>query len=86
MTKRVTEVVMIVMALMAGSVPAYSAEGSDTPVSTAPKPAADTKDPGKTATDAVTNPSTVPPATGTTGSPDAHTTGSKPSQGSSPGR
>lgn len=35
---------------------------------TAPKPAADTKDPGKTATEAVTNPATVPPTEGTVGS------------------
>jgi hypothetical protein len=89
MTKRMTGVAVIATAFMASSVPAYAAGGSDMPVSAAPKPDADTKDPGKTATDAVTNPSTVPPATGTTGSqvsPDANTNGSKPSQGSSPGR
>ncbi|WP_342109203.1 hypothetical protein [Methylobacterium sp. SI9] len=41
---------------------------TDTPAETAGKPAADTRDPGKTATEAVTNPAAVPPTEGAVGS------------------
>ncbi|MGH1588117.1 hypothetical protein ACRBEV_06815 [Methylobacterium phyllosphaerae] len=48
---------------------------------TAPKPAADTKDPGKTATEAVTHPSAVPPTEGEVGTGKPPATGTPPTTG-----
>lgn len=45
---------------------------------TAPKPAADTKDPGRTATEAVTHPSAVPPTEGQVGTGKPPATGTPP--------
>ncbi|MCJ2085981.1 hypothetical protein MKK88_08225 [Methylobacterium sp. E-005] len=42
--------------------------GAEPRAETAGKPAADTRDPGKTATEAVTNPASVPPTEGAVGS------------------
>lgn len=42
--------------------------GADPKAETATRPAADTRDPGKTATEAVTNPAAVPPTEGAVGS------------------
>ncbi|MHB2211610.1 hypothetical protein [Methylobacterium sp. CM6257] len=53
--------------------------GPEPRAETAGKPAADTQDPGKTATDAVTNPATVPPTEGAVGS------GKPPAGSGSPG-
>ena len=58
-------------ATLAGlSAPAWAQDpaGTAPKAETAPKPAADTKDPGKTATEAVTNPASVPPTEGAVGS------------------
>ncbi|MGU3668285.1 hypothetical protein ACLBX9_29215 [Methylobacterium sp. A49B] len=44
-----------------------SAPGTAPKAETAGKPAADTQEPGKTATDAVTNPAAVPPTEGAVG-------------------
>jgi len=55
--------------------------GAAPPVETAPKPAADTKDPGKTATEAVTHPSAVPPAEGEVGTGKPPATGDAPTTG-----
>jgi hypothetical protein len=47
---------------------------------TAGKPAADTTEPGKTATDAVTNPATVPPTEGPVGTGKPPATGAPAAQ------
>jgi hypothetical protein len=78
----------LALALGTTGIPAQAAEGADTPASAAPKPTADTKDPGKTATEAVTNPS-VPATKGVDGSrvsPDGHGAGGQPTSGSAPVR
>jgi hypothetical protein len=48
---------------------------------TAGKPAADTQDPGKTATEAVTHPSAVPPTEGAVGTGKPPTSGEAPASG-----
>lgn len=56
--------------IVAGAAAAQEAGKADTappPVTTGGKPAADTQTPGKTATDAVTNPAQVPPSKGGAG-------------------
>lgn len=55
------------MAALPAAAWAQDRPGPEPRVETAPKPAADTKDPGKTATDAVTHPSAVPPTEGEVG-------------------
>ncbi|WCS24593.1 hypothetical protein LOK46_26265 [Methylobacterium sp. NMS14P] len=55
--------------------------GATPPAETAPKPAADTKDPGKTATEAVTHPSAVPPTEGEVGTGKPPATGDAPTTG-----
>ncbi|MBE7243778.1 MAG: hypothetical protein INR63_02415 [Actinomycetospora chiangmaiensis] len=52
--------------------------GAEPKSETAVKPEADTRDPGQTATDAVTNPAAVPPTEGAVGS------GKPPAGGTSP--
>ncbi|MEE7451242.1 hypothetical protein MRF4_27620 [Methylobacterium radiotolerans] len=58
-----------------------SGAGTTAPAETAPKPAADTKDPGKTATEAVTHPSAVPPTEGEVGTGKPPATGDAPAAG-----
>lgn len=56
--------------VMAGTASAEETGKPDTappPVTAGDKPAADTQNPGKTATDAVTNPAQVPPSKGGAG-------------------
>ena len=62
------------------AVPAHAQDKTDgvPKAETAGKPAADTQEPGKTATDAVTNPSAVPPTEGAVG------TGKPPAAGTPP--
>jgi hypothetical protein len=62
---------------------AAAQERTTPPAETAGKPAADTREPGKTATDAVTNPATVPPSEGAvgTGKPPATTAPATPTPG-----
>ncbi|MCJ2061573.1 hypothetical protein MKK63_02445 [Methylobacterium sp. J-088] len=55
--------------------------GADPKAETATKPAADTRDPGKTATEAVTNPATVPPTEGAVGSGKPPVAGTPPTTG-----
>ncbi|WP_267356311.1 MULTISPECIES: hypothetical protein [unclassified Methylobacterium] len=55
--------------------------GADPKAETATKPAADTRDPGKTATEAVTNPATVPPTEGAVGSGKPPAAGTAPAPG-----
>jgi len=84
-----TALAALFITLCAVGAPAQAVETADTPASAAPKPSADTKDPGKTATDAVTNPVVVPPAKGVDGStvpPDSSGTGGQPTPGSTPSR
>ena len=84
-----TAALALALALWTTGIPAHAAEDTGTPASAAPKPAADTKDPGKTATEAVTNPSMVPAAkdtNGPRGSPDGRGAGGQPSPGSTPVR
>lgn len=62
--------VLLLVAAVAGVPTSGFAEdrtGSPPPTETAPRPAADTTEPGRTATDAVTNPATVPPTEGQVG-------------------
>ena len=89
MPHRLTALAALVIAFCAVGAPAQAVESTDTPASAAPKPSADTKDPGKTATDAVTNPVVVPPAKGVDGSavpPDGSGTSGQPIPGSTPSR
>lgn len=55
--------------------------GQAPPAETAGKPAADTQDPGKTATEAVTHPSAVPPTEGAVGTGKPPTSGEAPASG-----
>ncbi|MEL6062219.1 MULTISPECIES: hypothetical protein [unclassified Methylobacterium] len=55
--------------------------GAEPRAETAPKPEADTRDPGRTATEAVTNPAAVPPAEGRVGSGKPPASGAPPSTG-----
>jgi hypothetical protein len=89
MIRRPIATAVLAVVLCGAGVPAQAAEGSDTPASAAPKPAADTKDPGKTATEAVTNPSVAPAAKGPNGigvSPDGGSSKGHPTPSSSPAR
>ena len=89
MIHRMTTTTALVLALGVMCIPAHAAGNTDTPASAAPKPAADTKDPGKTATEAVTNPSAVPAADGADGTrvtPDGRGAVGQPTRGSAPAR
>lgn len=55
--------------------------GAPPKTETAPKPAADTREPGKTATEAVTNPAAVPPTEGAVGSGKPPSAGAPPAAG-----
>jgi hypothetical protein len=75
-------VVLLAVMILAGLPAIAQAEdgtGKTPQAETAPKPAADTRDPGRTATEAVTHPSAVPPTEGAVG------TGKPPATGASPG-
>ena len=60
---------------------AQDRSGAAPKTETAPKPAADTKDPGQTATEAVTNPASVPPTEGAVGSGKPPSAGTPPTTG-----
>ncbi|MGH1571345.1 hypothetical protein ACRAWG_12435 [Methylobacterium sp. P31] len=66
------------IALLPTATGAQDRTGSAPRAETAAKPAADTQDPGRTATEAVTNSATVPPTEGAVGS------GKPPAGGQSP--
>ena len=66
----------VAMACLPAAARAQDSSGAAPKTETAGKPAADTNEPGKTATDAVTHPSAVPPTEGAVGtgkSPTAET-------------
>lgn len=89
MIHRTATMAALALALWTTSIPAQAAEDAGTSASAAPKPAADTRDPGKTATEAVTSPSAVPAAKDADGpkvSPDGHGAGRQPTPGSTPVR
>lgn len=71
---------LLLAAVTLAAVPAHAQDrtGAAPKAETAGKPAADTQEPGKTATDAVTNPSAVPPTEGAVG------TGEPPAAGPAP--
>ncbi|MCJ2020234.1 hypothetical protein MKK84_22850 [Methylobacterium sp. E-065] len=74
---------LIAAATLSGlsAVRAQDRTGADPKAETATKPAADTRDPGKTATEAVTNPATVPPTEGAVGSGKPPAAGTAPAPG-----
>lgn len=75
---------LLAAATLAGPPAAAQAQerpGTPPKAETAAKPEADTKDPGKTATDAVTNPATVPPTEGAVGSGKSPSAGTPPASG-----